>query len=93
MRVYQLEDDFAMSRRVAGIITAQLTLKPTSVLGLATGSTPIGAYQQLVRWCEGGDVSFAEAKSINLDEYVGLGGTHQQSYRHFMQTHPGGGWH
>lgn len=87
MRVYQLEDDFAMSRRVAGIITAQLTLKPTSVLGLATGSTPIGAYQQLVRWCEGGDVSFAEAKSINLDEYVGLGGTHQQSYRHFMQTH------
>lgn len=86
MRIYQLEDYSAMSRRVAGIIAAQLTLKPASTLGLATGSTPVGAYQQLIRWYEGGDVSFAEAKSINLDEYLGLAGTHEQSYRHFMQS-------
>lgn len=85
MRIYQGEDYAAMSRRAAGIIAAQVIQKPDCVLGLATGSTPIGAYQQLVRWYEQGDLSFAEVHSVNLDEYCGLAGTHNQSYRYFMR--------
>ena len=76
-----------MSRRAANIISAQVIYKPDCVLGLATGSTPIGAYQQLVEWYKKGDLSFAEVHSVNLDEYRGLAPDHEQSYRYFMQTH------
>jgi len=86
MRIYQAEDYKAMSRRAANIISAQVIYKPDCVLGLATGSTPIGTYQQLIEWYQKGDLSFAEVHSVNLDEYVGLPGTHDQSYRYFMQT-------
>ena len=86
MRFYQAEDYKAMSRRAANIISAHVILKPDCVLGLATGSTPIGAYQQLIEWYKKGDLSFAETKSVNLDEYVGLSPHHEQSYRYFMQT-------
>ncbi len=86
MRVYQAEDYSSMSRRAANIISAQVIHKPNCVLGLATGSTPIGTYQQLIKWYEKGDLSFAEARSVNLDEYWGLASTHPQSYRYFMQT-------
>ncbi len=86
MRVYQAENYKAMSRRAANIISAQVIYKPGCVLGLATGSTPIGTYQQLIEWYKKGDLSFAEVHSVNLDEYVGLPGTHDQSYRWFMQT-------
>jgi len=85
MRVYCEENYQAMSRRAASIIAAQLIQKPESVLGLATGSTPIGTYEKLVEWCKDGTISFARAHSANLDEYVGLPGTHDQSYRYFMQ--------
>ena len=68
-----------MSRRAAAIIAAQVTLKPDCVLGLATGSTPIGAYAQLVKWYQQGDLSFAQVKSANLDEYRGLAPDHDQS--------------
>ena len=86
MRFYQSEDYKSMSRRAANIISAHVILKPDCVLGLATGSTPIGAYQQLIEWYKKGDLSFAETKSVNLDEYVGLSPHHEQSYRYFMQT-------
>jgi len=86
MRIYQEKDYDAMSRRAASIIAAQVVSKPECVLGLATGSTPVGAYQQLVRWYEQGDLSFAGVRSVNLDEYVGLAPDHDQSYRYFMQT-------
>lgn len=87
MRIYECADYNGVSRKAAGIIFAQVTLKPDCVLGLATGSTPIGAYQQLVRWHQQGELSFAQVKSVNLDEYYGLAPDHDQSYRYFMQTH------
>ena len=73
-----------MSRDAANIISAQVIIKPDSVLGLATGSSPIGTYQQLIKWYEKGDLDFSEVISVNLDEYVGLDGTSDQSYRYFM---------
>ncbi|OUN03726.1 glucosamine-6-phosphate deaminase [Flavonifractor sp. An92] len=86
MRIYLCEDYKAMSRRAANIISAQVITKPDSVLGLATGGTPVGAYQQLVEWYNKGDLSFAEIKTVNLDEYLGLSPHHEQSYRYFMNT-------
>ena len=71
MRIYVTEDYNAMSRRVANILSAQVILKPDCVLGLATGSTPVGAYKQLVEWYKKGDLDFSQVRSINLDEYVG----------------------
>ena len=86
MRVYLSEDYKSMSRRAANIISAQVITKPDCVLGLATGGTPVGTYQQLVEWYKKGDLSFAETKSVNLDEYLGLSPRHEQSYRYFMQS-------
>ena len=86
MRIYLSEDYKAMSRRAANIISAQVITKPDSVLGLATGGTPVGAYQQLVEWYKKGDLSFAEIKTVNLDEYLGLSPHPEQSYRYFMQV-------
>ena len=86
MRIYVTEDYNAMSRRVADLLFAQVMMKPDCVLGLATGSTPIGAYKQLVEWYKKGDLDFSQVRSINLDEYVGLAPTHDQSYRYFMQS-------
>ena len=74
-----------MSRIAANLISAQMILKPDSVLGLATGSSPIGVYDQLVKWYEKGDLDFSRTKSVNLDEYVGLGETHPQGYRYFKR--------
>lgn len=73
-----------MSRDAANIISAQVIIKPDSILGLATGSSPIGTYKQLIKWYEKGDLDFSEVISVNLDEYVGLDGTSDQSYRYFM---------
>lgn len=87
MRIYTCEDYAAMSRRAADILAAQIILKPDCVLGLATGSTPVGAYAQLAAWHREGVLSFAQVRSVNLDEYRGLSGGHPQSYRHFMQKH------
>ena len=86
MRIYQSEDYNAMSRRAANIISAQVIYKPDCVLGLATGGTPVGTYKQLVDWYKKGDLSFAEVRSVNLDEYLGLSPHHEQSYRYFMQS-------
>ncbi len=86
MRIYQEKDYNAMSRRAASVIAAQVVSKPDCVLGLATGSTPVGTYQQLIQWCKQGDLSFAQVHSVNLDEYYGLSPEHDQSYRYFMQT-------
>ena len=86
MRIYQEADYAAMSRRAANLIAAEVIRKPNCVLGLATGSTPVGAYKQLAVWNQQGDLSFKEVQSVNLDEYKGLAPTHDQSYRYFMQT-------
>lgn len=73
-----------LSRKAANLISAQIIMKPDSILGLATGSTPVGIYQQLIEWYRKGDLDFSGAITVNLDEYCGLSGEHEQSYRYFM---------
>ena len=73
-----------LSRQAANIISAQVILKPDSVLGLATGSSPLGTYKQLIEWYQKGDIDFSKVTSVNLDEYVGLDSSNNQSYRYFM---------
>ena len=84
MRVYQVKDYDAMSRKAANVISAQVIMKPDCVLGLATGSSPIGTYKQLIQWYSQGDLDFSEVKSVNLDEYKGLPRDNDQSYYYFM---------
>lgn len=84
MRIYAAKDYADLSRKAANIISAQVIMKPNAVLGLATGSTPVGAYRQLIEWYNKGDVDFIQISSVNLDEYKGLSGEHDQSYRYFM---------
>ncbi len=85
MRIYVTKNYEELSRKAANIISAQIITKPDSVLGLATGSSPIGAYKQLVEWYKKGDLDFSGITSINLDEYVGLPADHNQSYAYFMR--------
>ncbi len=85
MRIIAAKDYDHMSRQAANLISAQVILKPDSVLGLATGSSPIGTYQQLIEGCKKGDVDFSRVKSVNLDEYVGLDLSSDQSYVYFMR--------
>lgn len=85
MRVIKTESYEEMSRKAAGIMAAQITLKPDTVLGLATGSTPVGAYTKLAELNQKGELCFSLVRTVNLDEYRGLEGTHPQSYRYFMQ--------
>lgn len=84
MKIYCGKDYKEMSRIAAKIIAAQIIMKPDCVLGLATGSTPVGAYENLVEWYKQGDLDFSQVTSVNLDEYRGLSGDNDQSYRYFM---------
>ena len=84
MKTHKAENYEAMSREAAKIIAAQIVMKPDSVLGLATGSTPLGLYARLADWCDAGDLDFSETHTVNLDEYQGLAPAHPQSYRCFM---------
>jgi len=86
MKIYVTENYQTMSRKAANIVSAQVILNPASVLGLATGSTPVGMYKQLIAWYKKDDLDFAQVKTVNLDEYAGLAPDHEQSYRYFMQT-------
>lgn len=87
MKFYCGEDYKAMSCIAANIISAQIIMKPDCVLGLATGSSPEGTYAQLVEWYKKGDLDFSQVTSVNLDEYKGLSGDNDQSYRYFMNSH------
>ena len=84
MKIYEMKDYAAASRKAAAVIAAQIISKPDSVLGLATGSTPIGTYQQLITWYLDGDLDFSRVSSANLDEYKGLTRENDQSYYYFM---------
>lgn len=86
IKIYKAKDYKDMSRKAANIISAQVIMKPNCVLGLATGSTPIGTYKQLIEWYKKGDLDFSEVTTVNLDEYKGLNGDNDQSYRYFMNT-------
>ena len=84
MRIIKTADYNAMSKTAANIIAAQMILKPNSVLGLATGSSPIGTYKELIKKCADGDIDFSDITTVNLDEYRGLPRTNDQSYYYFM---------
>ncbi len=86
MIIYRARDYKDMSRKAANIISAQIIMKPNCVLGLATGSSPVGAYKQLIERYNEGDLDFSQVTSINLDEYKGLSPENNQSYRYFMNT-------
>ena len=87
MKIIETKDYAELSRRAADILAAQVILKPDCVLGLATGSSPIGLYDSLVERYENGTLDFSAVRSVNLDEYSGLDGENDQSYRYFMDTH------
>ena len=87
MKIIKAKDYNAASRMAANIIAAQVILKPDCVLGLATGSTPIGTYESLIERYKTGDLDFSQVSSINLDEYKGLSPENDQSYRYFMNEH------
>lgn len=86
MKIITTDNYYQMSRMAANLISAQVIMKLDCVLGLATGSTPIGTYKQLIRWYEKGDLDFSHVTTINLDEYKGLSPENDQSYRYFMET-------
>ena len=86
MKIISAKDYQALSRAAANIISAQVILKPSCVLGLATGSSPVGTYQQLIEWYKKGDLDFSQVRTVNLDEYVGLDKDHDQSYADAFST-------
>jgi len=74
------------SRIAADVMAEVVKNKPTATLGLATGSSPIGMYRELIERCEKGEISFEKVHTVNLDEYVGLSADHDQSYAYFMSA-------
>lgn len=84
MHIIKATDYKDMSRKAANIISAQIIMKPDCVLGLATGSTPLGTYAQLIDWYNKGDLDFSRVSTVNLDEYRGLSKENDQSYHYFM---------
>ena len=86
MRIIITKNYDDMSRKAANIISAQMITKPNCVLGLATGSTPLGTYKQLIEWYNKGDLDFSQVSTVNLDEYRGLTHDNDQSYYYFMMN-------
>lgn len=84
MQIIKAKDYNELSRRAAHVIAAQVILKPNCVLGLATGSSPIGTYKELIEWYNQGDLDFSGVSTVNLDEYKGLNRDNDQSYYYFM---------
>ena len=84
MNFITVESYEELSLKAANLIAAQVILNPKSILGLATGSSPVGTYKKLIEYCQNGEVDFSSITSVNLDEYVGLSGENDQSYRYFM---------
>lgn len=87
MKIYRTNNYTDMSHQAANIIAAQIIMKPNCVLGLATGSSPIGTYDELIARHQKGDLDFSEVKTVNLDEYKGLRADNEQSYHYFMNHH------
>ncbi len=84
MKIIEVSSYEQLSRDAANLIAAQVWVKPNCVLGLATGSSPLGTYAALAEKYRAGELDFSQVTSVNLDEYVGLTGDHEQSYRYFM---------
>ncbi len=85
MKIIHAKSYADLSRKAANIISAQVILKPNCVLGLATGSTPLGTYKQLIEWYNKDDIDFSQVTTFNLDEYVGLDPADPQSYHAYMR--------
>lgn len=86
MEIIKATDYDDMSKKAAEIIAKEVKEKPNLVMGLATGSSPVGLYKNLIEKYNSKELDFSKAKSVNLDEYKGLNGEHEQSYRYFMNT-------
>ena len=84
MKIFKMKDYDQMSQKAANLIAAQIITKPDCVLGLATGSSPIGTYKQLIEKYNNGDLDFSKVTTVNLDEYKGLPRDNDQSYYYFM---------
>lgn len=87
MNIISVKNYLDLSRRAAGFIASQVTLKPDCVLGLATGSTPIGIYRDLIERYRRDELDFSRVRVVNLDEYRGLAPTHPRSYAFYMREH------
>ncbi len=87
MNVYVFDNYDKMSEKGANILAGQIHLKPDSILGLATGSTPIGTYDGLISMYKAGEIDFSDVRSFNLDEYYPIEPTNDQSYAYFMNEH------
>lgn len=87
MNILHFETDQELNEAGAGIIAGLIQTNPRAVLGLATGSTPVGIYEELVQAYRKGRVSFKHVTTFNLDEYAGLPAEHSESYRTFMEEH------
>ena len=84
IKIIAAENVIEVGKKAADVVTEVLKNKSDAVLGLATGSSPIEMYKELIRRCSAGEISFKNVKTVNLDEYVGLEPTHDQSYAYFM---------
>lgn len=85
MRIYKVKDYDEMSKKAASVLAAQIVADPESILGLATGSTPKGAYAYLCQWYQDGILDFSGIQTMNLDEYKGVSRDNSQSYYYFMK--------
>ncbi len=86
MKVLIVKNYEEMSKKAAEFMAELVNEKPEAILGLATGGTPVGMYKELIEMNKAGKVDFSKVTTVNLDEYVGLAGDHEQSYRYFMNT-------
>ncbi len=86
MRLHIVKDYEQLSSKAASFVASQIIMKPDSILGLATGSTPLGMYQNLVKLYQEDMLDFSEVVTFNLDEYLGLDTDHPQSYHYYMHT-------
>ncbi len=84
MEFIKVENYDVLSEKAANVIADVIKAKPDCVIGLATGSSPVGTYKKLIEMNQKGEIDFSKVTSINLDEYEGLDGEHDQSYRYFM---------
>ncbi|MBE5913083.1 MAG: glucosamine-6-phosphate deaminase [Pseudobutyrivibrio ruminis] len=87
MKIYKELDYDAVSKRAAALVAAQIKEKNDSILGLATGSSPVGMYKELVEMYNAGEISFKNIRTVNLDEYAGLADDDVNSYHYFMNQH------
>lgn len=86
MKFIKVNNYLELNEIAADIICEQITSKPDTLLGLATGSSPVGTYKEMAERCKAGKVDFSRVRTVNLDEYAGLDAAHPQSYRYFMNV-------